>query len=161
MVIERRRKFYSDLDAESIRQFQTMYYWLIVFAGIYQIISLGPPEAVASSLGHPYYEFWVLLNILCPPMTLIGRRIFIRVGRDTLPGEPNSSRGAALLMLAGDGGVWGLILIYTACLVNTAYWGQPLYTTIYFLMGIPGGFMFTLRSSRRLVQIKRREQRLS
>ena len=65
------------------------------------------------------------------------------------------------MQFAGDGGVWGLILVYTACLINTTYWGQPLYVTIYFLMGIPGGFMFTLRSMRRLRQIKRRERRLS
>jgi hypothetical protein len=157
---ERRQRFFEGLDAESIRGFQTMYYWFIVVAGLYQLVSDGPPEPVAASLGPPYYEGWVLLNIVCPIMTLIGRRIFGKVGRDTLPGAPNGSRGAALLQLAGDGGVWGLILIYTACLINTTYFGQPLYVTIYFLMGVPGGFMFTLRSVRRVLQIKRREQRM-
>lgn len=157
---DRRRRFFENLDEESIRGFQTMYYWFIVCAGLYQVVSNGPPEAVAVSLGHPYYEGWVWLNVACPPMTLIGRRIFSKVGKDSEPGDPNGSHGAALLMLAGDGGVFGLIVIYTACLVNTVYWGQPLYTTIYFLMGIPGGFMFTLRSVRRLMQIRRRARRL-
>lgn len=162
MAKARRRKFFETLDTESIRGFQTMYYWFIIFAGLYLVFGAsGPPEAIAVSLGHPYYEGWVWLNIVCPLMTLWGRRVYDNAGKRAAPGEPNSSRAGATLQFAGDGGVWGLILIYTACLINTTYWGQPLYVTIYFLMGIPGGFMFTLRSARRLRQIKRRERRMS
>lgn len=154
--------FFVDLDHESVRGFQVMYYWFIIGAGLYlALFAEGAPEPIAVSLGHPFYEGWVALNIICPAMTLIGRRMFRKVGKNTIPGAPNNSRAAASLMFGGDGGVWGLILVYTACLFNATHWGQPLYVTIYFLMGVPGGFMFTLRSWRRLRQIKSRERRLA
>jgi hypothetical protein len=53
--------------------------------------------------------------------------------------------------------VWGAIITYIACVINTSLWGQGLYGAFFVLMGVPGGFMFTLRSVRRLLQIRRNE----
>lgn len=152
------RAFFQRIDAESISTFQTMYYSLIIFAGLYLALAANaPPQNVEPVMGHWQYHAWLGLNILCPTMTLIGRWLTHRAA--AIPaGEANPARGAAWMQLVGDGGVWGAIIIYVACLAETTWWGQGLYGAFFVLMGVPGGFMFTLRSARRLWQIRARER---
>lgn len=156
----KRKRFLITLDAERISGFQAFYYPMISFAGVYLwLIADQPTEALLQALGPYVYEGWLTLNIVCPQMTLFGRRLYSKAAT-VKPGKSNSSYGAAWLQFWGDAGVWGAILIYAACLFNSYFIGQPLYTAFYFLMGIPGGFMFTLRSWRRIHEIHRTEREL-
>lgn len=156
----RLREFLVDLDEGKIRSYQTMYYVLITVAGVnLMFVADEPPQMLQDSLGPQYYAAWLVLNLVCPPMALFGRWITSRAAKKP-PGQPNSAYGAAVLQLAGDGGVWGAIIVYVACVINTTWWGQGLYGAFFVLMGVPGGFMFALRSARRLLQIKRRERRM-
>lgn len=156
-VQEKLRELGRAIDAESIRTFQTMYYWFILAAGCYLLFAASaPPQLIEDTLISPAYEFWLLANIFCPIMTFAGRRMYRRAAT-VAEGEPNAARAGALFQIAGDGGVWAAICIYILCVINTAWWGQGLYAAFFVLMGIPGGAMFTWRSVRRFRQIKRRE----
>lgn len=159
-VKTRWRRFAAALDSESVTTFQTMYYVLIVTAGLYLwLVARIPTQALEETLGSIAYSAWLALNIICPAMSLYGRRLFTVASR-IKPGEPNPGLLGAWLQAIGDSGVWGAISIYVACIINTSYWGQSLYASFFVLMGVPGGFMFTLRSWRRICQINARAKRL-
>lgn len=146
------------LDAEKISTFQTMYYLLFTITAI--LLIFFPDlhiQYVSSELGPLYYVAWLLINLICPSLTLIGRRL-TTLAAGVAPGRPNSAYGAAWLQLCGDSGVWGNILIYVAALIDTGWWSQEIYTFSFLLMGVAGGAMFTARSVRRIVQIKRKER---
>lgn len=154
------QRFFRLLDDERIDTFQVMYYVLIVVAGSYLMfvartapVGIEDQDLLMPILGHPFYEGWCALNIICPMMTLIGRHIGVKAA-GLAEGQANSGVGAAWLRLAGDTGVWGAILIYIVCVFNTAWWGQGLYGAFFVMMGVPGGFMFSLRSMRRLMQMR-------
>lgn len=152
------RRFGIVVDRELVSDYQKFYYPMIFLSGMYlAFVADEPTMALAVTLGRPFYLCWLGLHLVCPWMTLLGRRIYAKA-KTTAPGEPNGALGAAWMQFAGDGGVWGAILIYVFCLFNTAYWGQAIYPSFYLLMGVPGGFMFTYRSFRRLRQINRRAQ---
>lgn len=159
-LVRRYRAFLTILDAESIVTFQAMYYTIIASAGLYLWLAAdAPPQNVEPVMGHVQYEMWLAMNVICPVMTLVGRRLTSRAaGIDA--GEPNPAKGAAWMQFVGDAGVFGCIVIYVTCVAATTEWGAGLYGAFFVLMGIPGGFMFTLRSLRRLFQIKRRERRM-
>jgi hypothetical protein len=170
------KKFLSGIDDEKIDGFQVMYYCLLMLAGTYLAFGTTnqPPgvvitnpsscaiangDQVESIIGHPYYEMWLGLNIVCPILTLVGRHIGHKVAKKQ-EGEANAGVGAAWLRLCGDLGVWGAILIYVMCVVNTVWWGEGIYGAFFVLMGIPGGFMFSLRSVRRLQQHRTLERHI-
>ncbi len=142
------------LDAESVQTFQTMYYVVFTVAGsLLVFIPDFHVQYVSDTLGPPYYNAWVLVNLICPSLTLIGRR-FITIAARKPPGTPNYAYGAAWLQLCGDGGVWGNVLIYVASMIITGWWTKELYVFAFLLMGVAGGGMFTVRSARRIMQIK-------
>lgn len=157
-VKEQTQRFLRTLDAESARTFQTLYYTVIPAAGLYLMLEAElPPQALEETLGSPAYDGWLLLNIVCPPLALFGRRLTSRSVKAEV-GDPNSAYGAAWLQLTGDFGTWSAICIYAACVVNAAFFGEALYAAFFVAMGVPGGFLFTLRSVRRLRQIEQREK---
>lgn len=148
--------FLVTLDAESIRNFQAMYYVFIMVGGLYLLcFAQLPPQPIEDTLGRPIYVGWLLLNIICPIMMFIGRRLTARASVAE-PGAGNPGVGGAWLQLAGDGGIWGAICIYIMCVFSASWWGQGLYAVFFVGMGVPGGAMFTYRSYRRLRQIGRR-----
>lgn len=151
--------FVQAVDKENIVLFQATYYVLIMIAGLYLLLGANsPPQNVEPVMGHVQYLMWLGLNVICPAMTLVGRRLTKRAAN--MPaGQPNPAKGAAWLQLVGDAGVWGAVMIYVVCLLATTSWGQGLYGAFFVLMGIPGGAMFTLRSLRRVSEIRRRELR--
>lgn len=156
----RRRKFLYDIDQERISSFQSFYYPMVFVAGLYLAFGADEPtRALADTLGSTAFHSWLALHFICPPATLIGRRMW-RKADTAAAGEPNSGLLGARLQLLGDGGVWAAICIYVACLINTSYWGSAIYPSFYLLMGVPGGFMFTLRSWRRLRQINERARQM-
>lgn len=160
-VVRHYRSFLRSLDAESVGQFKVTYYTMILIGGLYlAAVADGAPDPIAYSMGPGFYRFWLGVNIICPAITLIGRHLMIRAAAAE-EHAPNSAVGAAWMRLTGDVGVWGAIIIYAVCVFNTSWWGQPLYAFFYLLMGVPGGFMFTLRSWRRIQEIRRREQHLA
>lgn len=149
-------RFLASLDDEKIGGFQIMYYWLILSAGMYLlVVASGPPQLIDDTLDSPYYEGWLLLNIFGPIATLVGKRMTTTAsGKE--PHEKNSAVPGAWLQLTGDLMVWGAICIYILCVFNTQEWGRGIYGAFFVLMGVPGGFMFTLRSWRRIRQIRQR-----
>lgn len=153
-------KFLNGLDAESILGFQKMNYVIITFAGSYLLIFAhevsGP---IQDSLGVIAYTLWLGLNIVCPVMSLVGRKLYA-VGGNKSEGESNPAFVGAHLQLWGDFGVWMAITIYIMCAFNDFISGSALYAFFYVLMGFPGGFMLTARSVRRLLQIRRRERKM-
>lgn len=144
------------LDAESVDTFQSMYYVTFAVAAV-SLIFLPDfnVQYVDVTLGRYYYDAWLAVNLICPPLTLIGRRVSTLAARSA-PGEPNSAYGAAWLQLCGDTGVWGNVLVYFASMLLTGWWMKEIYVFSFILMGVCGGAMFTVRSIRRLVQIDRR-----
>lgn len=151
-------KLIAVLRNEAIVALQTMYYVMIIIAGVYLALAANaPPQNVEPVMGHPQYEAWLGLNILCPAMTLIGRRLG-RVAANVAPGSPNPAKGAAWLQLFGDIGVWGAVTIYVLCVIETTDWGAGLYGAFFAFMGVPGGALFTLLSTWRLMQISHGER---
>lgn len=156
----RKLKFDEAIDKERVSDYQKFYYPMIFIGGVYLAFAADDPtQALADTLGPVAFDGWLGLHLVCPWMTLLGRRIYAQAGR-AAPGEPNGAYGAAWMQLSGDGGIWGAILVYVGCIFNTFYWGQALYPSFYLLMGVPGGFLFTYRSLRRLRQINRRAKRI-
>lgn len=152
--------FNAMVDAELIVPFQKyVYYPIIAIITTYLAFgAVGPPQAIEENLSGLYYGAWLLLGIAFPPLSLLGRRLYEKAPRSD--GDANGAYGGALMMLFGDFGVWSAILIYVTCTVDTFWWGQGLWAVGFVLMGIPGGGIFTYRSVRRLMQIKRRESRI-
>lgn len=147
------------LDAESISTFQSMYY--VVFSITAVLLIFFPDfhvQYVSTVLGRGYYDAWVLVNLICPTLTLIGRRFTTRAAM-VRPGEQNFAYGAAWLQLCGDSGVWGNVLVYVGSMIATDWWSKEIYVFAFLLMGVAGGGMFTIRSVRRIVQIKQLERR--
>lgn len=150
----------SPLDAEKVTGHQTVYYVLMATAGLYLWLGARNPTAtLEDTLGPTFYNAWLILNIACPLVSLYGRRL-ITVASRIRPDEPNPALAGAWLQLAGDGGAWGAVIVYIACIFNTTYWGQAIYPSFFVLMGVPAGFMFTVRSWRRISQINRLAKRL-
>lgn len=149
------------LDREQVQAFQGMYYVIFVLGALVLMFvpgaDIGP---VDDMLGPTSYQAWLIMNLICPPLTLIGRRLTTLAVRKA-PNEPNSAWGAAWLQFTGDLGVWlGVnIFVYEMFRFSAAWWLYNVYFTIFMLMGILGGSMFTFRSSRRLIEIKRAVRR--
>lgn len=155
VIDARRRRYLRELDNESVAGYQRGYYPVIMLAGLYLAIGADEPtRALADTLGAPSYHAWLLLHFICPPIALYGRYVYDQTDLAT------RQKFGARLQLIGDGGLWAAICIYVACLLNTSYWGSAIYPSFYLLMGVPGGFRFTLRSWRRLQQANQRAREL-
>jgi hypothetical protein len=153
-------KFRTRLKEERIQDYQAFYYPMIATAGIYcWLVADDLTTALNGALGGWAYNGWLALNIVCPILARLGRRLTANAAKKA-EGEANPGVAGALLQLTGDGGVFGAIVIYFICFCSVFYWGMPMYTTFFFLMGIPGGFLFTLRSVQRWLEIRRREKRI-
>lgn len=150
-------RFNALVDAELIVPFQTYVYYpiIIVFSLYLAFFADGKPQGVDQKLGDGAYYCWLALGSLFPALSLVGRRMFNAAAK-TAVGEPNSAWGGAYFMLSGDFGVWLGIIIYLACVMDAAWWGQAFWGLGFVLMGIPGGAIFTYRSLRRLRQIRSR-----
>jgi hypothetical protein len=108
-------------------------------------------------LGEPSYTAWAWIVVVCPPITLIGRRLTnLSTGR--APGDSNPAWGAAWLQFTGDLGVWLAVsvFVYELFRFDRHWWSANLFLLLFLIMGVLGGFMFTVRSVRRLVGVKRR-----
>jgi hypothetical protein len=146
------------LDREEVRAFQGMYY-LSFMAGAILLVLLPHADAgiVDDMLGQDSYHVWLAINIICPLLTLIGRRLTTLAARKA-PGESNSAWGAAWMQLAGDFGVWSgvNVFVYEQFRYDVWWWREDIYIGLFLLMGVLGGAMFTFRSVRRLVSVKRK-----
>jgi hypothetical protein len=148
----------SRLDAESVTTFQSMYY--VLFTAVSTALIFVPDanvQFVGQTLSHHFYGAWLALSLVCPSLTLIGRWL-TTIAAKREPGAPNPAYGAAWLQLCGDLGVWGNVLIYCASMILVGSWLKELYAFAFILMGVLGGGMFTARSIRRLIQIRRYDQ---
>lgn len=153
--------FLRRLDTESVTTFQSMYYCVFMVAAVL-MVAMPDMHAfyVSESLGRYYYDMWLIATLVCPVLTLIGRRLTTRAAH-TSPCGPNFAYGAAWLQLSGDLGVWGTVLVYVSAMLATDWWSRELYTFGFMLMGVLGGAMFTLRSARRIAQIEHRARLVS
>lgn len=152
------RKLLELLDREEVRAFQGMYYVLFtVCAGMLIWVPGMSAEYVSITIGGWSYDMWLWLTLCCPSLTILGRQMTVRASYRG-PGESNTAYGGACFQLTGDCGVWASIDIYAYGLLETDWWQHHLYTSFFILMGVLGGGMFTLRSARRLEQIKRRDR---
>lgn len=152
------------LDREQVLAFQGMYYVLFSLGGAAMLTVPG----IDAAAGHMYlmlggvsYRAWAVMVALCPMFTLIGRRLTAR-STGLHPDEPHSAWGAAWLQLTGDSGLWAAINIfcYELFRYDRQWWSENLFLFLLLIMGVLGGFMFTFRSVRRLVEIKRYVRRL-
>lgn len=154
------------LDREQVVAFQGMYYVLFSIGGAAMLFVPGIDAAagqVYMELGPASYMAWTIIVMVCPVITMIGRRLTsASTGRE--PGAANPAWGAAWLQFTGDFGVWAAINIFAYELFrfNHCWWAENLFLFLFLIMGVLGGFMFTFRSVRRLASTKRhvrREQR--
>lgn len=148
------------LDREQVLAFQGMYYALFSVGGALMLFVPGIDAAAGQvylMLGPASYGAWTLMVMLCPPITMLGRRLTAR-STGLKPGDPNSAWGAAWLQFTGDFGVWSAINIFCWELwrFDHQWWSENLFLFLFLLMGVLGGFMFTFRSVRRLVGVKRK-----
>lgn len=152
-------KFFETLDAEKVSTFQTMYYWLFVSGALILIfIPQSHVSSMSQTLSKFHYSAWLAVNLVCPVLTLVGRRLTLRSSHVD-PGEPNPAYGAAILQLVGDFGVWACVNIYIVSFIQAGTWLQEFTCFVFLVMGVLGGGMFTIRSFRRLVGIERRNRR--
>jgi hypothetical protein len=149
------------LDAESVSTFQSMYYVIFTTTSIFLIFFPDfHVQYVSAEVGPNYYDAWVMVNLVCPSLTLIGRRLTTLAAR-VASGHPNSAYGAAWLQLCGDSGVWGNVLVYVSSMIATGWWAKEIYVFAFLMMGVAGGGMFTARSMRRIMQINQQNRRAS
>jgi hypothetical protein len=155
-IVETFWVFLRKLDTESVTTFQTMYYVVFTIAAVF-MVAMPDMHAyyVSGSLGRYYYDMWLMATLVCPSLTMLGRRLMKRAAH-TPPNKPNFAYGAAYLQLSGDIGVWGTILVYVTSMMITDWWSKELYTFGFMIMGVAGGAMFTMRSMRRIIQINQR-----
>jgi hypothetical protein len=147
------------LDREQVLAFQGMYYVLFSVGGAAMLLVPGIDAAAGQvylMLGPASYRGWAIMVTLCPPITMIGRRLTSR-STGLAAGDPNPAWGAAWLQFTGDFGVWTAINIFCWELFryDHHWWSENLFLFLFLVMGVLGGFMFTFRSVRRLVAIKR------
>lgn len=154
------KQFLRVLDDERIDNFQVMYYIVFAtFAAMLLLLPGLPRQEAEDILAPPIYYGWLLMNLVCPISTLVGRRIGQQVaGKEE--GEANAGAGAAWLRLFGDSGVWNSVNLWMVVLFYTDWWKANLFVVYFMIMGVFGGFMFTLRSIRRLAQIRHLQRRL-
>jgi hypothetical protein len=151
------RCFVEFLDREKVQAFQGMYYVLFMLGAlVLWVLPNADIGQVDDMLGQTSYRAWLLMNFVCPPLTLIGRHITSRAAMKAHD-EPNGAWGAAWLQLVGDFGVWSgvNVFVYERFRYDPVWWREDVYTALFMLMGVLGGLMFTFRSVRRLVSIKR------
>lgn len=151
------------LDREEVRAFQGMYYVIFSLGAVVLLFVPGIDAAAGQlylMLGPASYKGWAAINLVCPPITLIGRRMTSQAALKS-PGESNSAWGAAWLQLTGDAGVWfGVtIFVYELFRYDPWWWAKNLFIFLFLIMGVLGGSMFTFRSTRRLIGTKRRALR--
>lgn len=152
--------FNAMVDAELIVPFQKyIFYPIITIMTAYLAFgAVAPPQAVEENLSGFYYDAWLVLGLAFPPLSILGRHFYERAAKAE---EGNSAYGGAYTMLFGDFGVWSSIVVYVVCTIDTFWWGQGLWAVGFVLMGIPACAIFTYRSARRVIQIRRRETRLA
>lgn len=159
MILRIWLKILELLDREQVLAFQGMYYTVFCIGGLLMLFVPGIDAAAGQvylMLGPTSYRGWAAMVVVCPPITLVGRRLTtMSTGR--APGDPNPAWGAAWLQFTGDFGVWTAINIFCWELFryDHQWWSENLFLFLFLLMGVLGGFMFTFRSVRRLVDIKR------
>lgn len=152
------QKFNSRVDEEAVTTLKWIFYPMIVVAGLYSGLAADEQTAaIAETLGHPILLFWLAMNVGCPIIALCGQTLYRRAAEKS-EGEDNNAVGGAWFQLWGDTGVFGAISIAFVSWATTFTWGQPMYFTFFFLMGIPASALFSYRSWRRLRQIRRRTQ---
>lgn len=152
-------RFLRVLDDESIDSFQVMYYTIFTAFAAMVIFLPHQRQEARDFMATPIYVVWLMMNLLCPLMTLLGRRIQRRTAVKRV-GENNYGVGAAWLRLTGDLGVWWSVNLWTLVLFQTGWWESNLFVVYFMSMGVFGGFMFTLRSLRRLQQIRHIERNM-
>lgn len=147
------------LYREQVLAFQGMYYVIFSVGGLLMLTVPGIDAAAGQMylmLGRTSYAAWAAMVMVCPVITLIGRRLTtMSTGRR--PGEPNPAWGAAWLQFTGDFGVWLAINIfcYELFRFDHHWWAENLFLFLFLIMGVLGGSMFTIRSVQRLVGVKR------
>lgn len=146
-------------DAEILlNALKWVYYPTFVLAGLYSwFVANEQTRSIRETLGPFTLGGFIALNILMPVIALTGAQMTKRAATKA-PGEPNSAAGGAWFQLWGDGGVFAAIVIALLAFIATFQWGQAMYYTFFFLMGVPGGFLFTYRSWRRVRMIKVRSR---
>lgn len=154
------RRLMRALDDEKVLTFQAMYYVLFTsFALVLITVPHIPTQEASTELTPLVYHAWLGVNLVCPPMTLLGRRLGVVASRRPA-GHANPAVGAAWLQLAGDLGVWGSVNLWVGAMLSTDWWMSNLFVAFFMGMGVIGGSMFTARSVRRLFHIKQVERHL-
>jgi hypothetical protein len=144
------------LDTESVATFQTMYYIVFALLGVTLLIP-GVPVQHAHKIMHSLiYTMWIGLQMVCPVITLVGRRVSTKAAAAPA-GAPNLSVLGAWLQFGGDWGVWVGVQLWTVSMFFTPWWTHNLFVLYFMFMGVGGGAMFTLRSLRRLLAIRARK----
>jgi hypothetical protein len=144
------------LNTESVGTFQTLYYLIFSSLGVALLVPGIPIQHAERIMEPALYWFWVGLNLACPILSLVGRRMMSHAAH-AIPGTPNLSITAAWLQLGGDWGVWISVQLWTISMFFTTWWTHNLYVLCFMIMGLGGGAMFTLRSLLRLLAIRARK----
>lgn len=138
------RSFWKAVDTETVSLFQTLFYTLLISAGVYGLLIAGEvPQIVEETMSPTYYTLWLILNVLGPLACLIGKR---------LKGE--YAYAGYILQLAGDVGAAAAIGTYVAATLATSWWGKGIYALFIVLMGLLGTILFIARDIRRLRRIE-------
>lgn len=150
--------YFERLDPESVKQFQAMYYVIFTVMGVSILVPGAPEQEAMEPMNQVYADMWIGLHVVCPLMTLAGRRLTSIASR--IPqGKPNPAWPGALLMVFGDAGVWTCVTGWFVVVLTTPWWPRWLIVPAVMTMCVFGGGMFTARSLRRAYQIKRDQWR--
>ena len=155
-----KRRLFHLLDEEKVPIYQVTSYAVVSLAGLYLLVSFNSTTSRLQEILYPVvYIGWLITNIVAPIFTFVGRYLFTRAA-NVSSGRPNSAYGAAYLQLLGDMGVLSAMLLYSVYMVENFYYGEFLYTPFFLITGILGGVLFSLRSWRRIHQIRLASRRL-
>lgn len=137
----------TDPQTRSIIPSLIIFYLLCIWNGWYNtfVVTL-PTQTLEVPLSHIQYEVFVRITLVAPIFTLLG--MCLR-GKWAWTG--------AVMQLAGDLGVAGVLWTFIAAIFYTSWWGQGNFAGTWVLASAIGAIVFIIRDIRRLADRDRWE----
>jgi len=117
-----------------------LFYVLCIIDGWYNAFAvIAPTQVLQEPLTPGQYQLFVYVTLVAPALTLVG--MCLR-GTWTYTG--------AVMQLAGNIGVAGVLWTFIVAIANTQYWGQGNFAGTWVLASAIGSIVFVIRDVRRL-----------
>lgn len=138
--VVRAADYATNPETKSVIPSLILFYVLCVFDGWYNaFVATVPTQVLEAPLNDWQYNAFVLVTLIAPLFTLVGMCL-----------RKSWAYTGAIMQLAGNLGVAGVLWTFIAAIRATQYWGQGNFAGTWVLASAIGAVVFIVRDIRRL-----------